>query len=212
MTMQPKRLLIVTVTLGLGGAEMQLTELAIRLHRRGWEVAVVSMLGMDALTIPLKEAGVEVFSLDLKRGRWDPRGILRLSSIVRSWKPTVVHSHMAVANVLTRVSRLFCKMPILVCTAHSVYEHPIVQALKGRIFDQLYRWTDFLCDATTNICTAGAQRYVAEKLVPAQKLRKIYNGIDCHKFRPRPELREAAQNTAGADPLRLPGWLLAAGD
>lgn len=171
------RLLYVITDLNIGGAEHQVTRLGITLRRRGWEVQIVSMLPPQAFTIELAKAGIEIAHLGMRPGIPDPRAILRLSRLIRQWRPDLVHSHMVHANLLSRVTRLVTPMPILICTARSTNEG-------GRWRALAYRLTDGLCELTTHLSRSGADRAVRIGAVPARKVRVVPNGIDTHRFRP----------------------------
>lgn len=195
-----KRLLIITNGLEMGGAEVQLTELAIRLHReRGWTVAVVSLIGPGTLSKQLAAVGIEEFSLDMKGILSRPLGFFRLMRIVNLWEPTIVHSHMIQANLLSRVVRPFCKLPVLVCTAHSVFEHKRLGGWSSALLDALYRWTDRLSDRTTTICQAAERRYLAEKLIHPSRSQVVYNGVDCGHFGPNSEVRDLVRKQLGIE-------------
>jgi len=129
------RVVLLTTTLDPGGAEGQVFRLALELHRRGWEPAVISLLpqqrgaGLPARppagnADALKEAGVPVFSLGMRPGRPDPRGLIRLALLLSRLRPQVLHSHMFHANLLARLVRLFCPVPLVISTLHSVSESP----------------------------------------------------------------------------------------
>jgi len=176
------KLLFLITGLAYGGAEIQLVNLAISLKKRGWEVRVVAMLPPQAFTEELKDAGIPLSTLNMRRGVADPRAVFRLVKILREWRPDIVHSHMVHANLLARVTRLLSPIPVLICTAHSTYEG-------GRHREIFYRLTDFLCDLTTQISWAGLERYVQVGAVPRHKIRYVPNGLDIDRFMPCQETR-----------------------
>lgn len=180
---EPPRILIVINSLLLGGAEQQAVELALQLHGRGWRVKVATLIPGGEFVARLEQAKIPLQQLDWSSRR--PLNFLGLIRIVRRFKPTVVHTHLAYANIASRLCRPFCSMPVLICTAHSVFEHSRRLDLRGKVLDLLYRLTDHLCDRTTIVCQAGAQRYQADRLVPAHRLEVVYNGIDTTRFQPR---------------------------
>ncbi len=116
------QILFLITGLAYGGAETQLVNLATKLKCRGWDVRVVSMLPPQAFVEELKNADIPLVTLNMRRGVADPRAVFRLLKILREWKPDIVHSHMVHANLLARVVRIFCKMPVLISTAHSIDE------------------------------------------------------------------------------------------
>ncbi|MCX6083945.1 MAG: glycosyltransferase [Caldiserica bacterium] len=190
---RPLRLMLVVTWLAQGGAEIQVGELACENARRGAQVVVVSMVRPVALVEDLTRAGVEVVSLGMTKGMPDVRGIVRLSRQIRRFRPDVVHSHMVHANFLARVTRLFCQMPVLICTAHSTREGP-------RWRELLYRLTDRLADLTTNVSQAGVERYIRVGAAPVDRIRWVPNGIDVSRFE-----RDSARHERLRASLGFPG-------
>jgi glycosyltransferase involved in cell wall biosynthesis len=137
-----------------------------------------------------REAGITVHELGVRRGVPDPRAVLRLRKIIRSFRPTVIHSHMVHANLLARVTRLVCPMPALLCTAHNIIEG-------GRWTEIAYRLTDPLGDLTTIICDAAAQRCVQVNSVPRNRLKVVVNGFPIEQFRPDPQRRVVTRQQLG---------------
>jgi len=163
--------------LAYGGAETQLVNLVTSLKERGWDVRVVSMLSPQAFTEELKEAGIPLSTLNMRRGVADPRAVFGLVRMLREWRPDIMHSHMVHANLLARIARIFYRIPVLICTAHSIDEG-------GRWREIAYRLTDFLADLTTNVSQAGVERYIRVGAVPKGKIRYVPNGVDTAQFKP----------------------------
>ena len=185
-----KRLLIVTTGLAYGGAETQLVRLATRLKHRGWEVAVASMLPPAAYADLLESEGIPVYNLHMRRKAPDPRALIRLAAIVRRMQPAIVHAYMVHANILARVCRLLNPMPVLICSARNLNEG-------GGWREWAYRVTDPLCDLTTQVCLAGAERYIQRRMTPAHKMLYIPNGIDTHSFAPDRAVRTTLRTQMG---------------
>lgn len=177
-----RKLIFLTTGLVYGGAETQLVQLARGIKTRGWGVKVVSMLPPQAYVADLEDLGIPVESLGMKRGVPDPRALLRLARILRTERPQVLHSHMVHANLLARLVRPLAWVPVLVCTAHGIDEG-------GRHREWAYRFTDFLCDLTTQVSQIGAERYIQVGAVPRAKLQVVPNGVDTNRFSPRPTVR-----------------------
>ena len=183
---RPMSLMLVVTWLTRAGAETQVKDLACEHARRGARVMVVSLREPEAFLPELTGAGVQVISLGMPKGVADPRGIARLARAVHTFRPDVVHSHMVHANLLSRVTRLFCRMPVLVCTAHNTCEGP-------RWRELLYRLTDRLADVTTSVSKAGVERYVRIGAAPAGRIRWIPNGVDVKRFEPSLATRTAVR-------------------
>jgi len=193
------RIVYVTTGLSYGGAETQIKNLALYLKQRKWSLSVVSMLPPQAYVDELESAGICVYNLRMRRKVPDPRAVLRLAAIVRRERPLVVHSHMVHANLLARITRLSVKMPVLVCTAHSIIEG-------GRAREIAYRLTDPLTDLTTQVSEAGRLRYIQVGAVPSNKILYIPNGIDTARFQPNPNARQVVRDALGC-PKEAFVWL-----
>lgn len=184
------KVLFLITGLAYGGAETQLVQLATRLKERGWEVGVISMLPPEAYVRELEVAAIPVFSLGMRRGVPDLRALFRLARIVRRERPCVFHSHMVHANLLARVCRPIASVPVLVCTAHNIWEG-------SRWREWAYRLTDPFCDLTTQVSDAGLERYVRIGAVPARKIRFVPNGVDTNRFRPDIKARAYLRDSLG---------------
>ncbi len=186
----PRRVVFVSTALTYGGAEQQVAYLATGMRRRGWDVAVVSMTKPEAHVDDLRAAGVTVVSFGMRPGVPDPRAVIGLRTLYRSWRPSIVHAHMVHANLLARVARVRTDVPVLISTAHNIKEGP-------RWREIAYRMTDRFADLTTNVSRAAVRRYVDVGVAPASKMRYQPNGIDLERFQPRPEDRERIRRELG---------------
>jgi glycosyltransferase involved in cell wall biosynthesis len=176
--------------LGMGGAEVQVSTLAAGFSGRGATVQIVSMLSKIAAH-PQLSAKIPISTLGMTRGKSTPGDLVRYVKTVRAHRPDIVHSHLFHANLLARIGRPFVRTP-LVCTAHNTAEHPEQAknaSLRTRFRELAYRWTDPLCDLTTQVSAEGAERYVAIGATPASKMQFVPNAVDCQRFRPDAELR-----------------------
>jgi glycosyltransferase involved in cell wall biosynthesis len=188
--MTDKSIVFVINCLEIGGAEIQVTRLAQGMIRRGYRVAVVSMLKPGPLAEPLTAMGAEVHTLGMRAGVPNPLAILRLRRILRQFRPHIVHSHIVHANLLSRITRLVAPIPVLVCTAHNLCEG-------GRILELSYRYTDALADLTTNVSQAAVDRYISVGAAPANRIRFVPNGLDLRGFVPDAAMRAQLRNELG---------------
>ncbi|WP_236630066.1 glycosyltransferase [Thermus thermamylovorans] len=182
--------------LAYGGAETQVVALAHRLHARGWAVQVASLLEPQAFVGELREAGIPVAVLGMRRGQPDPRGVVRLAALFRRYRPHVVHSQMIHANLLARVARVLAPVPVLISTAQNTLE--VGRSFKTERSTHLaYRLTDFLADVTTQVSREGCERFLQGRAVRPDKLVYIPNGVDTERFAPRPEIRKVKRQELG---------------
>jgi glycosyltransferase involved in cell wall biosynthesis len=162
--------------LDYAGAEAQVIELAIGFQHKGWQVQIISMTEPKAYTEELYEQGIELISLNMRKGIPDLRAIFKLKRLIQAFKPDIVHSHMIHANLLARITRLTVKMPVLICTAHNTNEG-------GKVRMLLYRITDPLCEITTNVSMDAVASYIEKKACPKEKIIFLPNGINLKTFK-----------------------------
>lgn len=173
------RILFLSTSMGMGGADSQLLSAAQELRGRGHDVLIVSLTPLGPMGFDARRLGLRTESLEMRRGVPDPRGLLRLARLVRAWRPDVVHSHMVHANLMARALRLVCPVPALVSTVHNIHEG-------GRIRMAAYRWTNALVDRMTIVSEAAAERFVNDGIIPKELLRIVPNGVDTEQIRRLP--------------------------
>jgi glycosyltransferase involved in cell wall biosynthesis len=183
------KILMLSTSLGLGGADREVINLACNLKKRGHEIKVVAMVSLGLMGYEAIARGIDVETLEMPPGIPDIRVLPRLVKLIKTWNPDVLHSHMVHANILARTLRTFTpNLPVLVSTAQNVDES---EGQRWR--DVAYRVTDFLCDTTSNVSQVGVDRYIKIRLVPEHKIRFIPNSVDNDKFSPNQELRMATR-------------------
>jgi glycosyltransferase involved in cell wall biosynthesis len=173
---------------GMGGAEREVAHLAAEFRRRGWEVAVISMLPLEPPISDLTDLGVATYSLGMRQGVPDPRALVRLGRILRRYRPAVLHAHMVHANLLARLSRLVAPTPVVISTMHSENE--------GRQWRYLaYRLTDRLSNATTTVSRAAQAEATRRRAGPAGSVLLVPNGLDTAAYAPDAEVRDRARRS-----------------
>jgi glycosyltransferase involved in cell wall biosynthesis len=187
------RVLFLSTSMGMGGADKQLLSAAEEMRRRGHEVLIVSLTPLGSMGLQARSSGIATESLEMRRGFPNPCGLVRLASLVRAWKPHVLHSHMVHANLMARALRLFVRVPVLVSTIHSIQDG-------GRLRKAAYRWTNGLVDLMTIVSEAAAERFVSEGTVPRELLRVIPNGVDIEHYSNVPAgTRDSVRRSLGLD-------------
>ena len=185
----------------IGGAERQVIQLAKGLRRRGWRVSFIALSGTGGdKAAELIDSGIAFESLGMRKGLADPRGWIRFHRWLRRERPDVVHAHLPHAVWLSRWSRLAAPVRVLVDTLHTTST--------GTVGRQLgYRWSDSLPDKVTAVSQAVADTHLEARMVTADKLLVIPNGIDVEQWRPDPQVRAIVRRELGLDDEFL--WLAA---
>lgn len=169
------RVAYVLTSSGMGGAEQEVCHLATEFRRRGWEVAVISMLPLEAPVADLAALGVQTFSLGMRRGVPDPRALVRLGRILRRWRPDVLHAHMIHANLLGRLTRLFVPTPFVISTIHSENEGAQWRYVA-------YRMTNGLSDVTTTVSKVAELEATRRGAAPAGSILVVPNGLSAAPY------------------------------
>lgn len=184
------KILYVITGLGGGGAEKVVVDLADRMYERGHEVKIAFLKG-DVILKP-KNEDIEIISLKLENISRIFIALKNFKSLIYSFKPDVVHSHMVHANIFARLTRKYISFPRLICTAHSNNEG-------GRLRMLAYRFTHNLADLTTNVSQKACMSFESVGAVPKGKIFNIYNGIDLKKFKYSEKKRLITRNILQID-------------
>jgi len=183
------KILILTQTLAVGGAQRQLTLLAKGLRARGDDVAIASFYrSASPFAEQLAAAGVRLIWLG-KRGRWDIAGfVLRLLGVFRRERPRIVHGFLPVANIAAVLAKVVAPGTRVVFGVRAsnmdLARYDWLAGLSYRIEGLLARFADL---AIAN-AEAGRAAAVARGF-PEGLIEVIANGIDCDRFRPDREAR-----------------------
>lgn len=172
---RPRKLLLLTVGLGVGGTEGQLLEIASRLSRDRFAVTVCALKGEDVIARELRERGIRVITLGGK-GAWDLRVLARLVRLLRRERPDFIHAFLSLANLAA-------------CAASTVIRGPVL-ILSFRDVETWKRWPRVLVDRLTVrwaeavTCSSQAIRRFAITAFGGdeRKYHTIHNGIDVGRF------------------------------
>ncbi len=168
-------ILYVINSLGFGGAETQLFNLVRAAVARRYQVNVVILHSCDVVHIEKFNAlNVKIINLGMSRGVPNPYYIFKLYRVISKIRPSVIHSHIAQANIITRLANL--NRYKLISTAHNYSEG-------SKFIDFLYKITDRLSCITTNVSYKAVKRYNDDGLVRGGKCIYVPNGIDIDYFK-----------------------------
>jgi glycosyltransferase involved in cell wall biosynthesis len=178
--------------LGEGGAEQVVFNLATRLDRRRYRVAVCSVISVSgeqgAYVGRLREAGIDVSSLGVTRKHQLARAAGGLKRLLEDLQPDVLHCHMFHANVLGRRVGRRAGVPAVIATVH-------IAERRWRPWRfWLERQTDPLGTATVCVSQAVRDFHALKTRLPRERFVVIPNGIDTARFaappRQAPGIRE----------------------
>jgi sugar transferase (PEP-CTERM/EpsH1 system associated) len=180
------RIVQVTESLEIGGAERVVVTLANELARRGHETSVVCLKTEG----PLARDLVDVHCSCIAKGEGnDPRAILRLAAAFRRARAEVVHSHDWGCYLDTAVAARLARVPVAVHTAHGKYMASGPGRLAGLKKSLRHLLERRAARRFGNvICVSDALRvHVTEEIgIPASLTRTIANGVAVPPLVPRP--------------------------
>jgi glycosyltransferase involved in cell wall biosynthesis len=176
------RILLLSTSLGMGGADRQILCLARALLARHYEVRLVSMTPLGEMGQQALDEGLPVLSLDMERGRADWQAFQRLVTLLGDWRPLLLTSFMYHANLLGRLAGKWAGVPLIVTSIRSERNGSASRDWLMR----LTNWMDHCC--TTN-SQEVADSLRQRGLLPGGKLRVIPNGVDVAALTAPPEAR-----------------------
>ena len=176
------RIVFLTASLSLGGAERQLTSLARGLKRKGHEIEIITFYGTGFFDEELVKLGIKVNSLK-KNGRWDlffP--FFRLLKLLKNVKPDILHGYLITPNLVAALCCLiYPEIKLVWGVRYSKME-------VGR-YDVFTQATYFFHKRLLNLPKLLIVNSVAGKSMllnqgaKSQKVTVIHNGIDCDEFK-----------------------------
>jgi glycosyltransferase involved in cell wall biosynthesis len=193
------RVLHIITDLGQGGAEAVLCRL-IGVTSDGFEHAVVSLHEEGVYAQPLRERGISVTALGMRRGRVTIGGLRRLLRIMREYRPDVVQTRLDHANLVGGLMARLAGRPPVVWAVHSTDLGPLRSSWKTRIVRRICaQLSSVLPISIVSDARSGAALY--EKIgFSASKLMVVPNGVDPMSFRPDSDARERIRRSWGAAP------------
>ena len=170
-------------TLDTGGAELFLSRLVARADKGRFENIVVSMTNIGNVGEKIASAGIQVFSLGMKKGLPDPVGMIRLIKQVRKFQPDIIQCWMYHSNLLGVFIKLFFpKIKIIWnirCSNMEFGAYGIIYDLTVKAGAFLSRMPDFLI-----FNSFAGKRFHFELGYWNSKWAIFHNGIDPEKYRP----------------------------
>lgn len=166
------KILYLTTTSKLFGAEKMLYELASRLDKNKYEVMVCTLkddLGNQLLD-RLRKQGIKTNCLHLDR-KWKFWRVFGLFGIVRRFKPDILQTFLFFDNILGRIVGKMLGVPVVISGQRNARQN---RSVTREIIDKC---TLFLCDLIVSNSKAGKNVLIERTKAPSEKVKVIYNGI-----------------------------------
>lgn len=170
-----KRVLFLTPTLNVGGAERQMVTVAVHLKQMGVDVEFLVYSNEDFYSSVLSANNIKVHWRNLP-SHFDR--IIKVRQFIRRGSYDVVISFLEVANFLNNISVLgFKKKRWKVITGERSSHEKIFKGIRGKLFCSFMRLSDCI------VCNSNVARQMWLSHYPKykDKLKVIYNTVEISK-------------------------------
>jgi len=181
-----------------GGTCRHVRELLPQLAARGHSVALATSFHRNPalahdLAPAFAECGIALHELPMRRAvspLADARSLTRLTRLIKTLRPDIIHTHSAKAGFLGRLAGAAQRLPVV----HTPHAFPFLIE-SGRCRKSLYRLLERLVQPTTAALIAVSQeevRAARELGFPPERIHHIPNGTNCPPaLAPAPPPRQA---------------------
>jgi glycosyltransferase involved in cell wall biosynthesis len=178
------RVLHLITELNVGGTETALARLMAHLDRERFEPSVACLYGGDGpVAETIRELGIPVTDLGMAH-RWRLDALWRLYRLLRSERPTILHTWLFHANVPGRLLGRLARVPIVISGERTM-------GMESRWRYALNRITQSLADRIVCVSPQVADFAIRRVGIPDDKVVVIPNGLYLPDFECLPGRQEA---------------------
>lgn len=172
--MKKIKIVYVISQLAYGGAETSLYDICRFIDKSKFEIIIISILTGDSLeNLFMQIKGVRVISLNFN-SRINPLIPLKICFNIFMLKPDIIHTHLPVANIYTRISAFFFKT-VFVCTRHTV-------VCKNNLFYKIDLYTSKINKYMIANSLFTKEFLIRYKYIDERKIEILKLGLDFSKF------------------------------
>ncbi len=124
----------------------------------------------------------------------------RIKSVLRRFRPDVVHTHSAKGGMLGRAAAWSLGVPAVVHTVHGAPFHPYQSAAARTAFRACECWAAKRCHAMISVADAMTRLMVDARVAPAGKFTTIYSGMEVEPFLDCDKHRDQVRRELGYQP------------
>jgi glycosyltransferase involved in cell wall biosynthesis len=154
----------------MGGTERMLTHLIPNFDKKRFESCLVCFNSSSMLTREWRDSGIEVYHLDVDSAI-SVKGAWRILWFMRRWRPDILYVYGLRANLMTRIAKLFYKVPVFITGQQGIEDW------KGRLAVFLEKSTSFWVDKYIGVSKACCDMLARREKIPSFKLEVVHNGI-----------------------------------
>lgn len=190
------KILFLSRSLEMGGAERQLTTLANGLRRKGHRCAIAVFYSGGELESSLDD--IQLIDLK-KKGRWDFISFSRrLIKAVQDFNPDIIHGYLGTPNLLVSMLRPLFPKAKTVWGVRASFMDLSQYGLPERIHYQLERFASNTPHSIIINSQAGKDYAISQRF-PEAKITVIRNGIDTSQYFPDKALAKSIRKEWGIE-------------
>jgi len=164
-------ILYIIWSLGLGGAERVVINLAKGLDRNKYNPMVCCLNDKGVFADELEREGIEVIALN-KMGKFDFSILYRLFSILKDNRIQIIHTHLWGANFWGRIAGVIARVPVIIASEHGIQEY------RTRFHYFADKVLSVFTDRVTFVCKSVEEQYASRLMFDTKKAEVIHNGVD----------------------------------
>ena len=196
------RVLHVIDHLGRGGPPQSLLQVAKRLTRDGWDLAVCSLRSPRERYDEFAQAGIPIWYLSRKR--WDPSQFFDLVRLMQRERFDIVHTQAEASAIVGTLAARIARVPHVVVHDHSgdyfrgdLREgdtiHPIARRIYTAVDRRIQRWVDRVVVVSESVANYRRSRDRATE----DRVRVIPNGVDLSTIQAHENARTEVREELG---------------
>ena len=171
---QPRRVMLMTDEMEVGGSQRQIVQLAMGLKERGIECVVLYFIKPSFLVDRLHAAGIQTLRVD-KRRRVDPEFVWKLRQAIRQWAPDVLHCYSFTAELWGAIAtRLLpaSERPTLITSVRGTYEWYSANQWRMK------HWASQRSQGIISNSREGAEYAARQMGLPMSRFSIVHNGVE----------------------------------
>jgi len=182
----------ISTGLETGGAEIQLLRLIAALDKNKFEMMVIGLDRDTYLGDRMRELGIAVHALDLKK---NPLAITKAYKLLKEFNPDVIHGTLYEGGVVGTIFRRFLpKRPPVIWTVHDGLENYRKEPLRKQLQLRLWGLMSGSPECMMYVSHLSCEQHLAWGF-SNQKAIVIPNGVDTSRFQPNTKARKAIRKS-----------------
>ena len=162
------------------------------------------------------DRGVEIITLPSLVRRISPwhdlKALVLLWSLIRRYKPHIVHTHTSKAGVLGRLAAWLARVPAIIHKPHGHVFYGHFGPRFSRFFLMVERLLGRITDHVVALTPMEARDYLGLRVLTAEKISIIHSGVALNRYHITAKKRQQKKKELGISPDSLVvgfvGWLI----